>query len=34
LPVLQNVLGHANVITTALYVKGGNLENLLNFKPI
>ena len=31
--VLQNVLGHANVRTTALYVKGG-LENLLKFKPI
>jgi len=34
LPVLQNVLGHANVRTTALYVKGSNLDNLLKFKPI
>lgn len=34
LPVLQSVLGHANVRTTALYVKGSNLDNLLKFKPI
>jgi site-specific recombinase XerD len=34
LPVLQSVLGHSNVRTTALYVKGSNLENLLKFKPI
>ena len=34
LPVLQNVLGHANVRTTALYVKAGRLEELLKFKPI
>jgi site-specific recombinase XerD len=34
LPILQNVLGHANLRTTALYVKAGRLENLLKFKPI
>jgi site-specific recombinase XerD len=34
LPVLQNVLGHANVRTTALYVKASRLENLLKFKPV
>jgi len=34
LPVLQNVLGHANLRTTALYVKASRLENLLKFKPI
>jgi len=34
LPILQSVLGHANVRTTALYVKGSSLENLLKFKPL
>jgi site-specific recombinase XerD len=34
LPVLQKVLGHANLRTTALYVKGSDLENLLKFKPL
>ncbi|KLL04330.1 MAG: tyrosine recombinase XerD [Mycoplasmataceae bacterium CE_OT135] len=31
LPVLQKVLGHSKISTTALYVKGSNLENLLKF---
>jgi integrase/recombinase XerD len=34
LPVLQKVLGHANLATTSHYVRAGELENLLKYKPI
>lgn len=33
LPVLQKVLGHSRVSTTALYVGDSDLDNLLKFKP-
>ena len=34
LPVLQKVLGHSKVSTTALYVKDGDLGNLVKFRPV
>ena len=34
LPVLQKVLGHSKVSTTALYVRDGDLGNLVKFKPV
>ncbi|RHZ35644.1 tyrosine-type recombinase/integrase [endosymbiont GvMRE of Glomus versiforme] len=34
LAVLQKVLGHSKVSTTALYVKDGDLSNLVKFRPI
>jgi site-specific recombinase XerD len=34
LNVLQKVLGHSRISTTALYVKDSDLANLLKFKPI
>lgn len=34
LNVLQKVLGHSRVSTTALYIKDSDLANLLKFKPI
>jgi hypothetical protein len=34
LNILQKILGHSRVSTTALYIKDGDLANLLKFKPI
>ena len=34
LPVLQKVLGHSRISTTALYIKDSDLGNLVKFKPI
>ncbi|CAJ0749014.1 23664_t:CDS:2, partial [Entrophospora sp. SA101] len=34
LNILQRVLGHSRVSTTALYIKDSDLANLLKFKPI
>jgi site-specific recombinase XerD len=34
LPVLQKVLGHSNLSTTSCYVRAGDLENLVKFRPI
>lgn len=34
LPVLQKVLGHSKVSTTALYVRDGDLGNLIKFRPV
>lgn len=34
LPVLQKVLGHSKVTTTAIYVKGGSLEDLVKYRPM
>ncbi|CAH1761588.1 104_t:CDS:2 [Entrophospora sp. SA101] len=34
LPVLQKVLGHSKISTTALYIKDSDLSNLLKFKPM
>jgi site-specific recombinase XerD len=34
LNVLQEVLGHSKISTTALYVKSTNRETLLRYKPI
>lgn len=34
LPVLQKVLGHANLATTSHYIRAGDLESLVKFKPI
>ena len=34
LNILQKVLGHSRVSTTALYIKDSDLANLLKFKPI
>lgn len=34
LPVLQKILGHARISTTAIYVKDVDLENLVKYKPI
>lgn len=34
LPVLQKVLGHTRISTTALYIKDSDLSNLVKFKPI
>jgi site-specific recombinase XerD len=34
LNILQKVLGHGKVSTTALYIKDSDLANLLKFKPI
>lgn len=34
LPVLQKVLGHSKISTTALYIKDSDLSNLVKFKPI
>ncbi|CAI2167897.1 1490_t:CDS:10 [Funneliformis geosporum] len=34
LPVLQKVLGHSKVSTTALYIRDGDLENLVKFRPV
>jgi len=34
LPVLQEVLGHASLSSTSVYVRAGDLENLVRFKPV
>ena len=34
LPVLQKVLGHASLASTSHYVRAGDLENLVRFRPI
>lgn len=34
LPVLQKILGHSKVSTTAIYIKDTDLENLVKFKPV
>lgn len=34
LNILQKVLGHSRVTTTALYIKDSDIANLLKFKPI
>ncbi|RHZ35861.1 tyrosine-type recombinase/integrase [endosymbiont GvMRE of Glomus versiforme] len=34
LPVLQKVLGHTRISTTALYIKDSDLSNLVKFKPM
>lgn len=34
LPVLQKVLGHSKVSTTALYIRDGDLGNLAKFRPV
>jgi len=34
LPVLQKILGHANLSSTSVYVRAGDLENLIKFKPV
>jgi site-specific recombinase XerD len=34
LNVLQKLLGHSRVSTTALYIKDSDIANLLKFKPI
>ena len=34
LPVLQKVLGHASLASTSHYVRAGDLENLVKFRPI
>jgi site-specific recombinase XerD len=34
LPVLQKVLGHSKVSTTALYIRDGDLGNLVRFRPV
>ena len=34
LPVLQKVLGHTNLSSTSVYVRAGDLENLIKFKPV
>ena len=34
LPVLQKVLGHSKVSTTALYIKDSDLGNLVKFRPV
>ena len=34
LPVLQKVLGHASLSSTSVYVRAGELENLVRFKPV
>jgi site-specific recombinase XerD len=34
LPVLQKVLGHSKVSTTALYVRDGDLGDLVKFRPV
>ena len=33
LPVLQKVLGHASLSSTSIYVRAGDLDNLVRFKP-
>lgn len=34
LPVLQKVLGHSKISTTALYIKDSDLGNLVKFRPV
>ena len=34
LPVLQKVLGHSKISTTALYIRDSDLNNLVKYKPI
>jgi integrase/recombinase XerD len=34
LPVLQKVLGHSKISTTALYIKDSDLGNLVRFRPV
>jgi site-specific recombinase XerD len=34
LPVLQKVLGHTKISTTALYIKDSDLSNLVKFRPV
>ena len=34
LPVLQKVLGHASLHSASVYVRAGELENLVRFKPV
>ena len=34
LPVLQKVLGHSKISTTSLYIRDGDLSNLVKFKPV
>lgn len=33
LPVLQKVLGHSSLHSTSIYVRAGDLDNLVRFKP-
>jgi site-specific recombinase XerD len=34
LPVLQKVLGHASLSSTSIYVRAGDLENLVRYQPV
>jgi integrase/recombinase XerD len=34
LPVLQKVLGHSNLATTSYYIRAGDLESLVKFRPV
>ena len=34
LPILQKVLGHSKISTTALYIKDSDLNNLVKFRPV
>jgi integrase len=34
LPVLQKVLGHSSLASTSHYIRAGDLENLVKFRPI
>jgi integrase/recombinase XerD len=34
LPVLQKVLGHSKISTTALYIRDSDLSNLVKFRPL
>ena len=34
LPVLQKVLGHSKISTTASYIRDGDLGNLVKFRPV
>ncbi|CAG8448362.1 19220_t:CDS:2 [Racocetra fulgida] len=34
LPVLQKVLGHNNLATTSYYIRAGDLDNLVKFRPV
>jgi site-specific recombinase XerD len=34
LNILQKVLGHSRVSTTALYIRDSDIANLLKYKPI
>jgi len=34
LNILQRILGHSKISTTALYIKDSDLSNLVKFRPI